>query len=70
MVALNGHEAGNGGYSQAATYHHRAASHRRADSDVPPSPTGRGKPWTRGESDSVGEPHGRTRSQRNQDGEG
>lgn len=71
MVALNGHEAGNGGHCQEATYSHRAAPGQRASSDVPPSPAGRGKPWTRGESDSVGEPNAKTqRSQRNQDGEG
>jgi len=56
MVALHGHEAGNGGYGQDATYSHRAAPGLRASSDVPPAPAERGKPWTRGESDSVGEP--------------
>jgi len=28
----------------------------RASSEVPSAPAGRGKPWTRGESDRVGEP--------------
>ena len=70
MAVLNGHEAGNGGYSQDATYSHRAAACRRTSSDALPPPAGRGKPWTRGERDNVGEPYGRARSQRNQDGEG
>ncbi len=56
MVTLHGHEAGNGGYSQEVTYRHRARLRPRANSDVPLAPAGRGKPWTRGESDSVGEP--------------
>ena len=59
MVVLNGHEAGNGGHSQDATYRDRAVPHQRASSDDPPSPAGRGKPWTRGERDNVGEPHQR-----------
>jgi len=29
---------------------------RRADSDVPAAPVGRGKPWTKGEDDPVEEP--------------
>jgi len=28
----------------------------RASSDVPTAPSGRGKPWTKGEDDDVGEP--------------
>jgi len=28
----------------------------RAGSDVPTAPSGRGKPWTKGEDDNVGEP--------------
>ena len=56
MVALHGHEAGNGGHSQEATYRHRAHTCSRASLDAPSTPTGRGKPWTRGASDRVGEP--------------
>ena len=56
MVTLNGHEVGNGGHSQEVTYRHCACLRPRASSDVPPAPEGRGKPWTRGESDNVGEP--------------
>ena len=72
MVALNGHEAGNGGHSQEVTYRHRARLRPRASSDVPPAPAGRGKPWTRGEVDQRGRADTvkAPRSQRNQDGEG
>ncbi len=56
MVALHGHEAGNGGYRQETTYRPRAGFRPRTSSDAPSTPTGRGKPWTKGEDDSVGEP--------------
>src|SRR6516164_2740092 len=34
MVDLNGHEAGNGGYSQRTPNAHRGSSTRRSDGDV------------------------------------